>query len=241
MPQPDRASSPYEFMASLAGRGVDFAVATVVRTQGSTPQVVGAKIVVTGDEAERPVGTLGGGCVEADAILSARQVLREGGRLLHVHQLNEELAWNTGLVCGGTMWILAERRELALEAGGYDALPDALAATRGAPPIAFVTRFSRGERRAFEFDGRTIVLAGGRMFGSFGDPLVDERAREAALEQMHLGTTRLVPVDDVHDLLVEPVASRPRPGRGGRRARRQGHRAAGPAPRLRRHDSRRPA
>jgi xanthine dehydrogenase accessory factor len=67
--------SPYERMQELASAGVPFAVATVVRTQGSTPQVVGAKLILTGRAAERPFGTLGGGCVEADAIEAATQVL----------------------------------------------------------------------------------------------------------------------------------------------------------------------
>ena len=41
-------------MQELASAGTPFAVATVVRTQGSTPQVVGAKLILTGDERERP-------------------------------------------------------------------------------------------------------------------------------------------------------------------------------------------
>ena len=210
MSQPERVWSPYERMAELASRGEAFAVATVVRTQGSTPQVVGARMVVTSDPTERPAGTLGGGCVEADAILVARQILREGGRVLHVHQLSEELAWNTGLVCGGTMWILVEGRDDALTSDGQDMLPDALAAGRGGPAIAFVTRLARGDRQALAFGSRATVLAGGRLVGSLGDARLDERARDAALEQMRLGTPRLVPVDESSELLIEPIARRPR-------------------------------
>ena len=102
-------SSPFERMQELAAAGIPFAVATVVRTQGSTPQVVGAKLILTGAPGERPFGTLGGGCVEADAIHAARDVLAGNPPSLREYQLTEELAWNTGLVCGGTMWILAER------------------------------------------------------------------------------------------------------------------------------------
>src|SRR5579862_3842074 len=101
--------SLYARMAELAATGADFAVATVVRTVGSTPQVVGAKLIVTAGDKTRADGTLGGGCVEADAILAAREVLAHGGRSLRAYELTEDLAWNTGLVCGGTMWILAER------------------------------------------------------------------------------------------------------------------------------------
>lgn len=210
MTRSDRASSPYRHMADLAARGVPFAVATVVRTQGSTPQVVGAKLVVTADADERPVGTLGGGCVEADAILTARGVLENGGRALHVHQLNEALAWNTGLVCGGTMWILAEPHAEAFAAGEHDMLALAADAAGGGPPVAMLTLLRRDERQALAFESRAFVLADGRLVGSTGQRALDERARDAALEQMRTGTTRVVSMDAAHDLLVETVARRPR-------------------------------
>jgi xanthine/CO dehydrogenase XdhC/CoxF family maturation factor len=54
-------------------------VATVVRTHGSTPQVVGSRLIV--DDLDRLTGTLGG-CVEGDAILEARRLLAEGGSSL---------------------------------------------------------------------------------------------------------------------------------------------------------------
>ena len=114
-------------LLELGRSGRATAVATVVRTQGSTPQVVGAKLVAIDDERGRAAGTLGGGCVEADAILAAREVIRHGGRSLRAYELTEDLAWNTGLVCGGTMWILAERADDALGAGEASVL-DAVAA-----------------------------------------------------------------------------------------------------------------
>ena|SRR5687768_17716451 len=91
-------SSPFARMHELAAAGVPFAVATVVRTQGSTPQVVGAKLILTGSASERPSGTLGGGCVEADAIIACRQILSGQPAVLQEHQLTEELAWNTGQI-----------------------------------------------------------------------------------------------------------------------------------------------
>jgi xanthine dehydrogenase accessory factor len=131
--------------------------------------------------------------------------------VLHEHRLTEELAWNTGLVCGGTMWILAERGEDALWCGDFDALPGAVAAARGGLPMAFVTRISRGGRKTEGcFEARTVVLAGGRMIGTIGDAAAIERARDAALDQMKVGTPRLVAIDEWQDLLIEPVTSRPR-------------------------------
>src|SRR5262245_11328861 len=130
-------------MADLAAAGVRFAVATVIRTHGSTPQVAGAKLTITSDPNERPSGTLGGGCVEADAIDALREVLVNGGRSLREYQLTEELAWNTGLVCGGTMEILAEPGLDATTCDGRNLLPEAVDAARGGAPIAFVTRVSK--------------------------------------------------------------------------------------------------
>ena len=115
-------SAFYARLTELHRAGRPVAIATVVRTQGSTPQVVGAKLIAVDDDRGRAAGTLGGGCVEADAILSAREVIQQGGRSLRAYDLSEDLAWNTGLVCGGTMWILAERADDALGVGEADVL-----------------------------------------------------------------------------------------------------------------------
>src|SRR5260370_23668763 len=89
----------YARMAELEREGRRFAVCTVVRTVGSTPQVVGAKLLV--DDLGRLTGTLGGGCVEGDAFEEAKRVLDTGAASLREYELTEDLAWDTGLVCGG--------------------------------------------------------------------------------------------------------------------------------------------
>ena len=195
-------------MAELVRDRVDFAVATVVRTVGSTPQVVGAKLIVTSTDKTRADGTLGGGCVEADAILAAREVLAHGGRSLRAYELTEDLAWNTGLVCGGTMWILAERGSDA-----FSAEPDMAgrlaAAAAGGAPMAMATRLRR-DGRGLVFDGRLFVEQSGRVWASLGDSAVDGRAADLSRDQIRHGTARVVPLDDAHDLLIEPVTNRPR-------------------------------
>ena len=200
----------YQRMSELASAGRRFAIATVVRTVGSTPQVVGAKLVVTEDEERsRAAGTLGGGCVEADAILAAREVLERGGRSLRAYELTEDLAWNTGLVCGGTMWILAERGEDALRSNGRAMLDALVDAANGGAPLAIVTALSR-RNRGLEFSRRAFADAAGTLTESLGDDLLDARACSAAASQIRHGTPRLVSVDDSTDLLIEPVAARPR-------------------------------
>ena len=196
-------------MAELTAAGRRFALATVVRTHGSTPQTIGAKLIITDDEAERPFGTLGGGCVEADAILAAREVLERGGRTLREYRLTEELAWNTGLVCGGTMWILAEGGDLAVECGGHDLTQKLADAASGGTPLALVTRLTRRDR-GFVFDSRVAVQPDGSLIGTLGTDALDTRAAAAGVAQLSKGPTRLVAEDQEHDLLVEPVSGRPR-------------------------------
>ena len=200
--------SPYQRMAELSAAGRTYALATVVRTHGSTPQVIGAKLIVTQEEGERPFGTLGGGCVEADAILAAREVLAHGGRSIREYRLTEDLAWNTGLVCGGTMWILAERSDVATTIGDRELLPDLVEAAAGGPPLALVTRLRR-EGRGFAFDRRVGVESSGRLIGTLGDRSLDERAASAGLAQMSQGPARLLSPDEQHELLIEPVTGRP--------------------------------
>jgi xanthine dehydrogenase accessory factor len=195
-------------MAQLAASGRPFALATVVRTHGSTPQAIGAKLIVTDDETERPFGTLGGGCVEADAILAARAVLANGGRSLREYRLTEDLAWNTGLVCGGTMWILAERGDLATVCGDHNLLSDLARAAAGGPPLALVTRLKR-EGRGYAFDRRVAVGPDGRLIGTLGAAALDEEAARAGVAQLSQGPARLLSSDEQHELLVEPIAGRP--------------------------------
>ncbi|HXT70514.1 MAG TPA: XdhC family protein [Vicinamibacterales bacterium] len=197
-------------MSALAEAGRKFAVATVVRTQGSTPQVVGAKLVVSDDENERPKGTLGGGCVEADAILACRDILAGGRRSLRAYSLAEDLAWNTGLVCGGTMWILAEAGDDATGIGGTEYLPDFVKAVDSGPPLAVATLLERNGGADLSFAGRMIVRADGRGMGSIGDADRAGEAARQALRQLPHGTPRLVHLGDSHDLLIEPVTGKPR-------------------------------
>jgi xanthine dehydrogenase accessory factor len=197
----------YARMAELEREGRRFAVATVVRTSGSTPQVVGAKLLV--DDLGRVVGTLGGGCVEGDAFAEAREVISTGAASLREYELTEELAWDTGLVCGGTMWIAIEPGERALRVAERDLLGDVLAASSGGRPVALGTLLRR-EGKELAPAGRLFVETDGRSHGTLGDAALDERALTAAREVLREGTARNVPLDDAHELLIEPVLSRPR-------------------------------
>lgn len=74
---------------------------TVVRSQGSTPQRAGAKMLVFADG--RIVGTIGGGCYESDAVGRAREAIGTGQPALLHFELNDDFAQENGLICGGRM------------------------------------------------------------------------------------------------------------------------------------------
>lgn len=196
-------------MANRRASGRRFAVATVVRTLGSTPQVAGATLVLAeGEPVRSAAGTLGGGCVEADAIETSQAILESGGHSLRAYELTEDLAWNTGLVCGGTMWILVQRDDQAMTFDGVDVLPELVEASAGGAPLALVTRLGKDDG-GLTLLGRVAVRADGSRVGTLGDRASDDRAVAAALAQLPHGTARTVKSES-DDLLIEAVASRPR-------------------------------
>ena len=83
------------------------AMATVIKTRGLTPQRAGAKLVVFEDGSF--IGTVGGGCVEADIWAEAREVLRTGEAGIFHFNLAGDFEDDEGMVCGGQMDVLIER------------------------------------------------------------------------------------------------------------------------------------
>lgn len=99
----------FEALAEALRRGESAALVTIVRTQGSTPQRVGAKMLVFPDG--RTVGTIGGGCYEQDAFWKAKQALETRRPQLVRYELSDDLAEETGLICGGQMEVFIEPLE----------------------------------------------------------------------------------------------------------------------------------
>jgi len=92
--------------ADLIRQGRPGALATVAQVRGSTPVPAGTKMLV-GTEG-RLIGTVGGGCVEADVIGAAIEAQSRRRPSLLTHHLNADLAGDLGLSCGGTVDIFVE-------------------------------------------------------------------------------------------------------------------------------------
>ena len=92
-------------------RGEEVALVTIVAAQGSTPQRVGAKMIVFPDG--RTVGTIGGGCYENDAFWKAKEALQSRKSQLVRYDLTDDFAQESGLICGGQMTVYIEPVEPA--------------------------------------------------------------------------------------------------------------------------------
>jgi xanthine dehydrogenase accessory factor len=172
-----------------AGEAV--AVCTLVRTRGSTPQKAGAVMVVLRDG--NTLGTIGGGCVEAEVRTRALRLFDgpAGGRLL-TFRLDHDYGWDDGLVCGGVMDVAVQVIATAQQAGNFRRARQQLAAGQGVTIPISVTD-EDGKPQLFEpaFGARpSLVVAGAGHVGA---------ALAAVARQMDFAVTV---VDDRPDLLA---------------------------------------
>jgi xanthine dehydrogenase accessory factor len=93
-------------IAKLRKEGRKAALATIIQVQGSIPSYESSKILIRDDGSI--VGTVGGGCVEAEVWSAAQDVMREEKpRRLHFN-LNSQPEYDNGLICGGSLDIFVE-------------------------------------------------------------------------------------------------------------------------------------
>jgi len=93
-------------LAEIVSEGIPCAFGEVIDTSGSTPQKPGAKAVFRADGGLS--GTLGGGCLEAEARRVALECLQQGKRTLLTVHLDSDYGFDDGLICGGTARIFID-------------------------------------------------------------------------------------------------------------------------------------
>ena len=96
----------YDEIVRLRGLGQKCALATIVQVNGSIPSYESAKLLVREDGSM--MGTVGGGCVEAEVWTAAREVI-ETEKPRHLNfSLGQDAAYDNGLICGGQLNIFVE-------------------------------------------------------------------------------------------------------------------------------------
>jgi xanthine/CO dehydrogenase XdhC/CoxF family maturation factor len=96
-----------ESAAAWRDGGKKVALATVVSTWGSSPRPVGSQLAV--DESGNMIGSVSGGCIEGAVVHEAQQAMASGKPKLLEFGVTDEMAWEVGLACGGTVRVFVER------------------------------------------------------------------------------------------------------------------------------------
>jgi xanthine dehydrogenase accessory factor len=96
----------FEEIVRMRRNGQRGALATIVHTNGSIPSYESSRMLVREDGSI--LGTIGGGCVEADVWAAAKEIMASESPRKLVFQLNNEASYDNGLICGGTLEIFVE-------------------------------------------------------------------------------------------------------------------------------------
>src|SRR5260370_14088399 len=96
----------YEEIARLRRVGQKCALATIVQVNGSIPSYESAKLLVREDGSM--LGTIGGGCVEAEVWNAAREVIETERPRNMNFSLGQDAAYDNGLICGGQLSVFVE-------------------------------------------------------------------------------------------------------------------------------------
>ena len=83
------------------------ALATVIKTWGSSPCQIGSKMIVN-DKGDF-LGSVSGGCVETNVINECLELMKKNNSFKKIHfTVQDENAWSVGLACGGELTVFIE-------------------------------------------------------------------------------------------------------------------------------------
>lgn len=168
--------------------GQDVALATVIRTWGSSPRPVGSHLAVNSNSDF--VGSVSGGCVEAAVIQEALATIADGEPRLLEFGVSDERAWEVGLTCGGRIQVYVEKLI------SHSFITHLMAAHAARRTAALVTRLSDGAQALFDDD---------EAIGS----LALSTAQEHELRK-RLVSGRSGPLDTTSDIFARIYAAAPR-------------------------------
>ena len=96
----------YHHLQTFLDQGLTVAMATITDVKGSVPREVGAKMIV--HPYGQHVGTVGGGCGEADVIRAGLDAIHDGQPRTVRVDLTDEISMQSLGVCGGVMNVFVE-------------------------------------------------------------------------------------------------------------------------------------
>ncbi len=135
----------------------------LVETRGSTPQKAGAAMVVLADGSQ--VGTLGGGCVEAEVRRKALRLQDASSPQLITFHLDSDYGWDDGLICGGRMRVLLDPLTAPTARDYLTQLAQHFSENGGGTEVVVMEPFrglSVGERLFFDPQGKLLFATSAR-------------------------------------------------------------------------------
>lgn len=126
------------------------AIATVVKTWGSSPRQAGSLLVIcdSGDF----VGSVSGGCIEGAVIAAAQKTMSDGVSQLLSFGVTQDMAWEVGLACGGRVEVWVERADPEL-------LQRLVTALVQRQPLMVVTSLATGQQQVLEHPEQAASMA----------------------------------------------------------------------------------
>ena len=193
----------YQKIPELIGSSQVGAYCTVVETKGSTPQKPGSKLLILPDL--QNVGTLGGGCVEAEARRQAIGLMQGGMPRLLEFQLDSDYGWDDGLICGGNMKIFIDLPKTLTEAEMFERLQ---ALNEEQIPLVCATVVT-SEKQGIEVGMKMIFATNGERIGTLGDSTLETAVEEKVPEVLENNRAVLFQENETAALFLEPLQPRP--------------------------------
>ena len=179
------------------------AYCTVVETKGSTPQKPGSKLLILPNL--RNIGTLGGGCVEAEARRQAIGLMQDGMPRLLEFQLDSDYGWDDGLICGGNMKIFIDLPKTQAEAEMFERLQTLNAEKTPLVCATIVTSAKQG----VDVGMKMIFAATGERIGTLGDPTLETAIEAETAGVLENNQASLFREDETASVFLEPLQPRP--------------------------------
>lgn len=179
------------------------AYCTVVETKGSTPQKSGSKLLILPNL--RNVGTLGGGCVEAEARRQAIGLMQGGTPRLLEFQLDSDYGWDDGLICGGNMKIFIDLPKTQAEAEMFHRLQTLNAEKVPIVCATVVTSTTPG----IDVGMKMIFASSGERIGTLGDPALEMAVEQETPNVLQRNTATLFQENEAASVFLEPLQPRP--------------------------------
>ncbi len=159
-----------ERLREFLSRGERVALATIISRKGATPRDVGAQMII--HPLGRHVGTVGGGCGEAEVIRTGLDVIQTGEPAVVEVDLTEPISLESTAVCGGKFRVYVEPwgptpDDLALLEAWLNALRERK------PVVRLVIVQARGKFAGLR--GARLLLVNGEIVGSVDPKTIPEQ------------------------------------------------------------------